>query len=308
MKWPRRIRCKTAFLFAAAGAVIASWMWLNPSHPERVHVRSKVLGEKRFLLVHLPPGYETGEESYPLLVLLDGGDQKQFSRDRTLYSRSREVLSRLEAEGLPRLILVGVGNRDRVRDMTPVRRPDIYAGGGGAGAFREFIETEIVPFVQARWRIANRRILYGESYGGLFVLDTLARGRQAFSDYIAVSPAVGVWPKGLNAAFQRRVSALSRVRSLFIVLGERDAPLVTNYAIPFFRRIDPFLPDGLRRRLDVLPGEGHNPRESLALGLRFVFSGESAPAASDGPRSRLSQADASPRRGSGPQRRQGGAK
>lgn len=294
MRTPRRINWQAVSLLAVAGAVIWLWIGLNPRHPERVDIRSKVLGENRFLLVHLPPGYGSGKDFYPLLVLLDGGDQKQFSGEKTLYSRSKEVLTRLESEGLPPLILVGIGNRDRVRDMTPVRRPDIYAGGGGARAFMEFIEAEVVPFVQKRWRIGKRRILYGESYGGLFVLDALARGRQAFSDYIAVSPAVGVWPEGLDAAFQRRSGAISQVRSLYIVQGEKDAPLVTNHSIPFFGKIDAFLPPGLRRRLDVLPGEGHNPQDSLELGLRFVFSRENTAPASNDPRTGLPWAGASP--------------
>ena len=306
MKMRRRTNWRAAAWLAVAGAVTWVWIWLNPRHPERVEIRSRALGEKRFLLVHLPPGYGSNKDSYPLLVLLDGGDQKQFSGDKTLFSRSREVLARLEAEGLPRLVLVGIGNRDRVRDMTPVRRPDIYAGGGGSMAFMEFIEAEVVPFVRKRWRIGNRRILYGESYGGLFVLDALARGRQAFSDYIAVSPTVGVWPEGLDAAFQRNSGAMSQVRSLTIVQGEDDAPLVTNHSLPFFGKIDALLPSGLRRRLDVLPGEGHNPQNSLELGLRFVFSGENTAATRSVPRTGLSRDDAGPREESGSQRRQGG--
>jgi Predicted hydrolase of the alpha/beta superfamily len=277
MKMPRRINWRAVFLLAVAGAVIWTWMWLNPRHPERVDILSKALGEKRFLLVHLPSGYGPGVDSFPLLVLLDGGDQKQFSGDKTLYSRAKEILARLEAEGLPPLILVGIGNRDRERDMTPVRRPDIYAGGGGARAFMEFIETEIVPFVENRWRIGSKRILYGESYGGLFVLDALARGRQVFTDYIAVSPAVGVWPDGLNAAFHHRFSAPSPVRSLYIVYGEKDAPLVGGYTIPFFREIDGILPGEMRRRLDILPKEGHNPENSLERGLLFIFSEKQEP-------------------------------
>jgi hypothetical protein len=305
MKMRRRTNWRAAAWLVVAGAVTWVWIWLNPRHPERVDIRSRALGEKRFLLVHLPPGYGSKKNSYPLLVLLDGGDQKQFAGDKTLFSRSREVLARLEAEGLPRLVLVGIGNRDRVRDMTPVRRPDIYAGGGGSMAFMEFIEAEVVPFVRKRWRIGNRRILYGESYGGLFVLDALARGRQAFSDYIAVSPTVGVWPEGLDAAFQRNFGAMSQVRSLTIVQGENDTSLVTNHAIPFFSKTDALLPSGLRRRLDVLPGEGHNPRNSLELGLRFIFSGENAAAAGNGPRTGRQGTVASPWQGSKRRRQQG---
>ena len=250
------------------------WFLLNPRHPDRVDIHSKVLGENRRLLVRLPVGYAAGKGSYPLIVLLDGGDQKQFSGDKPLYSRSKEVLAALEKEGLPPMILVGIANRDRERDMTPIQRPDIYAGGGGAKAFMEFIETEVLPFIERRWRIGSTRILYGESYGGLFVLDVLARGRQVFSDYIAVSPAVGVWPQGLAACFRRRFNQFFTPRSLYIVYGEKDAPLVAGYTVPLFREIEGILPAGSRRRLDILPKEGHNPVCSLERGLRYIFSRE----------------------------------
>jgi predicted alpha/beta superfamily hydrolase len=268
--FPRKVALMLAF---AAGALVGWWL-LNPGRPDRFRLYSKVLGESRHILVHLPEGYTQGFFAYPLLVLLDGGDQKQFSGDKPLYSRSREVLARLEREGLPPMILVGIANRDRVRDMTPIQRPDIYAGGGGAEAFMGFIEMEVLPYVESHWRINSTRILYGESYGGLFVLDALARGKQAFSDYIAISPTIGVWPQGLAEAFRRRFAGLCSIRSLFIVCGERDIPLVSGYAIDFFRAIEGFLPPGLRRRLEILPGEAHDPIRSLELGLRYVFSME----------------------------------
>ncbi len=274
MKMARLPDRKAVILFSAAAATALLWFLLNPRHPDRVDIHSKLLGENRSLLVRLPAGYAAGKSLYPLLVLLDGGDRKQFSGDEPLYSRSKKLLSGFEKEGYPPMILIGIANRDRERDMTPIQRPDIYAGGGGAKAFMEFIETEVMPFAERRWRIGPTRILYGESYGGLFVLDVLARGRQVFSDYIAVSPTVGVWPQGLAACFRRRSDRFFAARSLYIVYGEKDAPLVAGHTIPLFREIDAILPAGLRRRLDILPREGHNPSRSLELGLRFVFSGQ----------------------------------
>jgi len=277
MKMPKCPDMKLLALMFAAAAMLLAWLLLNPRHPDRIDIRSKALGENRYILVRVPDGYAAGKDSYPLVVLLDGGNQKQYSGDKPLYTRSKKVLEKLEDKGLPPMILVGIANRDRERDMTPVRRPDIYAGGGEAGAFREFIETEVVPFVAKRWRIGPTRILYGESYGGLFVLDTLARGRQVFTDYIAVSPAVGVWPKGLDDAFHRRFPSPSPAHSLYIICGERDAPLVNTYTPSFYQEIEDILPAGLHRRMDILPGKGHDPENSLELGLRFVFSKEGAP-------------------------------
>jgi hypothetical protein len=272
MKMARLPDGKAVTLLIAAAAMALLWFLLNPPHPDRVTIHSKELGENRSLLVRLPARYNAGKGSYPLLVLLDGGDRKQFAGDKPLYSRSKEVLAVLEKKGFAPMIMVGIDNRDRVRDMTPIQRPDIYVGGGGARAFMEFIETEVLPFAERRWRIGSTRILYGESYGGLFVLDALARGGQAFSDYIAVSPTIGVWPQGLADAFRRRFNRSSAARSLYIVYGEKDAPLVVGHTIPFLREIEGFLPSGFRKCLDILSNEGHNPSRSLELGLRFVFS------------------------------------
>ncbi len=273
---------RTLAVVGAAGACLAVGWWLmNPDRQDRWAVRSEVLDETRHILVRVPDGY-VDTARYPLVVLLDGGDQRQHSAEKPLYSRSVAVLAALEKEGLPRMIPVGVENTNRVRDMTPVVRPDLYVGGGGSLAFLTFIETELVPFVEARWHPGAVRILYGESYGGLLVLDALARGRRVFTDYIAVSPAIGVWPDGLNAALQQRMAADARFRaksgeagpatSLFIVYGDRDPALVTQYAPSIARLIEDERPPTLRFAMQVVPRAGHNPPESLERALRFVFS------------------------------------
>ena len=273
---------RTLAIGAGACVLVAVSFWLlNPSRPDRWAVPSDALNETRHVLVRLPSGYATSPRTYPLVVLLDGGDTRQHSADVPLYSRSVATLATLERDGLAPMILVGVENRNRVRDMTPVERPDIYVGGGGAPAFLRFIETELVPFVEARWRVGPTRILYGESYGGLFVLDAIARGRRIFSDYIAVSPTVGVWPEGLAAALHQRMSAdTSRATraadahstsSVFIIYGEKDASLVTDHMPSIARLIESERPAALRFGVEILPRAGHNPPGSLERGLRFVL-------------------------------------
>jgi predicted alpha/beta superfamily hydrolase len=244
-------------------------------------VPSEELGETRHVLVRLPDGYGASPRTYPLVVMLDGGDQRQYSAEVPLYSRSVAVVAALERNGLAPMILVGVENRNRVRDMTPVERPDLYVGGGGSPAFLRFLETELVPFVQTRWRVGPTRILYGESYAGLFVLDALARGRQVFTDYISVSPTVGVWPKGLAGVLRQRMSAdaspatragdLRSASSLFVIYGEKDAPLVTDFMPSITQLVEAEHPPTLRFGVEILPRAGHNPPESLERGLRFVF-------------------------------------
>jgi pimeloyl-ACP methyl ester carboxylesterase len=222
--------------------------------------------------------------------MLDGGDQRQYSAEVPLYSRSVAVLAALERDGLAPMILVGVENRNRVRDMTPVERPDLYVGGGGSPVFLRFLETELVPFVEARWRVGRTRILYGESYGGLFVLDAFARGRQVFTDYISVSPTVGVWPKGLAAALRQRMSAAASpatragephsTSTLFVIYGEKDASLVTDDMPSVAQLVETERPPTLRFGVEILPRAGHNPPH-----LRMVPLGHRGVPPVDGPSS-----------------------
>jgi enterochelin esterase-like enzyme len=278
-------------LIGAAFAILLLWRLLSPARPDRWAVPSEALGQTRHVLVHPPASGGAGSRGYPLLVLLDGGDQRQHSAEQTLYARSVAVLAAMQKDGMPPTLLVGVENRNRIRDFTPIERPDLYVGGGGALAFIRFLETELVPFVEARWPVGSRRILYGESYGGLLVLDALARGSGVFTDYIAVSPAVGVWPDGLAVALRERMGAPSAVaaraqtagatRNVFVVHGERDAPLVTEFTPPMVRLLEAGRPPTWRIGVEVLPGEGHNPPASLERGLRFLFAdpgGRRAPA------------------------------
>ena len=111
---------------------------------------SKALGQKRHLLVHFPRGYETTTADYPLVVLLDGGDRKRYSGETPLYTRTKAVPAALEAEGLPPMIVVGIKNRNRVRDLTPTESSDVHAGGDGSLVFMRFLEAEAVPYVEER--------------------------------------------------------------------------------------------------------------------------------------------------------------
>ncbi len=64
--------------------------------------------------------------------------------------------------------------------------------------------------------------------------------------------------------------------SVFVVYGERDAPLVTDFTPPVVAQIANERPRTWRLGAEVLPGAGHTPPEALARGLRFVFEAQKA--------------------------------
>ena len=158
--------------------------------PERVTIKSQVLGEERTILVRLPPGYaaRTGER-FPVLYMTDG--------DAHIQHTSGTVAFLARNARMPEMIVVGISNTDRTRDLSPTRverlpgNPNVrFPTSGGADKFLQFIETELIPHVESKYRTLPFRALAGHSLGGLFAIHAMVSKPELFNSYIAVSPAL----------------------------------------------------------------------------------------------------------------------
>ncbi len=151
-------------------------------------VNSRSLGQ-RTIYVATPDGYNSGESSYPILVMLDANDHRMFQ----LWIAQAAYLAG-NSPGFPPVIAVGIVNgRDRIHDMTPPATGSSvkdFKNAGGAAAFAEFIIDDVLPHVRARYRTLPGVYLIGHSAGGLFALDVAARRPAAFQGVIATSPAI----------------------------------------------------------------------------------------------------------------------
>jgi predicted alpha/beta superfamily hydrolase len=177
-------------------------------------VHSDALDRGLELFVKLPLSYERSELRYPVLYCLDA------NRSFPLYATMSLIL---ETPGLSsqEIVLVGVGyqvDSDRLRglaqwaawrtrDLTPVRDEETErfwtqrlsaitgdafpVGSGGAPQFLAALRDDVIPFVEANYRVLDTgRGLAGYSYGGLFVLYTLLRFPGLFERFFAGSPTM----------------------------------------------------------------------------------------------------------------------
>ena len=123
-------------------------------------VTSKVLGQERTINVWLPPGYAEGKASYPIVYLLDGGEFEDFHHITGLMQVGGMNGYTTEA------IVVGIASVDRKHDLTypsaSAEDRKILPTGGGSAAFRQFIATELQPWVNARYRTSGRTVIMGE--------------------------------------------------------------------------------------------------------------------------------------------------
>ena len=156
------------------------------SGPAKLTIKSSVLGEDRTILVRTPEGYETNKLAYPVLYMTDG--------DAHIAHTSSTIEFLARNGRMPEMIVVGITNTDRTRDLTPTKATGPNAAqfptAGGADNFLKFIETEVIPEIEKRYRVQPYRVLAGHSFGGLFAVHALITRPELFNSYVAVSPSL----------------------------------------------------------------------------------------------------------------------
>jgi predicted alpha/beta superfamily hydrolase len=155
---------------------------------EQFHLQSKVLAENRTYIVHTPGGYKGSKDAYPVLIVLDPEGH---------FALTVGAVDELSGNGrIPPMIVVGVTNTERTRDMTPSVPKTDFGGApwsgpaGSADKFLAFIADELLPTVEANYRTRHYRVLAGHSLGGLFAIYALINRPEVFNGYLAISPSL----------------------------------------------------------------------------------------------------------------------
>ncbi len=147
---------------------------------------SKTLDEYRKIWVHVPESVTNNKnKKYPVLIVLDGDSQ---------LLKIRAILQQLEGDKAPEMIIIGVDNStNRLRDLTPTKphnpSPASPVPGGGK-KFTQFIENELIPYIDGKYPTTPYRTLWGHSIGALLVLNSLFLHSDKFENYIAIEPSL----------------------------------------------------------------------------------------------------------------------
>lgn len=239
---------------------------------ESLTLASKLLAQDRVITVYLPPGYEKGEQRYPVIYLLDGGAAEDFHHITGIV----QVLT--ANNGMPPTIVVGIQNIERRHDLVGPSEVDedrkIAPNAGGAELFRRFIAEELKPAIAARYRTGAQSTFLGESLAGLFVVETFLKQPDLFDTYIAISPSLW-WndqqlPKQAAELMQRHDYA---GKTIYLTIANEGGAMragVDRFAAELQKRSN----GGLRSYFWPMAGESH--ATALHVGayraLRQLFS------------------------------------
>ncbi|MCH7525311.1 MAG: hypothetical protein IIC74_10005, partial [Bacteroidetes bacterium] len=219
---------------------------------------SEVTGEQQQLQVYLPENYtENTTIKYPVLYLIDGQNwfptgvslQKVFTSSETNY------------KSMPDFIVVGITTNWE-------KRRDFFSPKNTKNAI-DFIENEVIDFIDKNFRTSTERILFGWQFAGGFVINTLAEKPELFTGYLAAT-SVFFNPNVIDTL----LSEHKNLKSFLYVAGTKEdedtwikpmVDILTKKALRSF--------DWTYKEITAFGAFGHriSPIETISYGLRAYF-------------------------------------
>ncbi len=184
-------------------------------------IQSKELSEKRTLNIYLPEGYNKNDTvKYPVIYLLDGSADEDFIHIVGLVQFNNfDWINRV-----PKSIVVGIATVDRRRDFTYPTKIEAdkkkYPTTGHSDKFIAFIEKELQPFVEKKYRANASKTIIGQSLGGLLATEILLTKPTLFTKYVIVSPSLW-WDNGslLNLSSDMLQENFAQQTGVYIGVG-----------------------------------------------------------------------------------------
>ena len=181
------------------------------------HIESAEVGRGFHIYVRYPEGYDpAGAQRYPVVYLTDGDSLFPMLAPTQLFLHYDD--------GLPEVLMVGIAyggfdpavNRRNIDFQTPGANVE----QAGAGAFQRFLKAELIPLIESRYRAdPSRRILFGQSRGGAFVLYSAVTDPDLFWGRIASNPSL---TPGLESLLGAAAPAARGDLSVVLTSGTRD--------------------------------------------------------------------------------------
>lgn len=242
-------------------------------------IQSKELAEKRILNIYLPEGYNQNDTTkYPVIYLLDGSADEDFIHIVGLVQfNSFEWVNQL-----PKSIVVGIATVDRKRDFTFPTAIEgdkkRYPTTGHSDKFISFIEKELQPYIQAKYKTDANKTLIGQSLGGLLATEILIKKTTLFNKYIVISPSLW-WDNGslLNQDSEIKQNTFKQQTDVYIGVGKEG---LTPTEIPRVMEVDAnlltekikgFKNKNVKVYFDFLPQENHATIMHQAVSNSFKF-------------------------------------
>lgn len=240
------------------------------------YIRSAEIGRGYHIHVRYPEGYDpAAERTWPTVYLTDGDSLFPILAANHLFLHYDD--------GLPEALVIGIAyggfdpsvNRRNIDFQSP--GAGVTAEQAGAEAFQRFLRTDLIPLIERRYRSdPARRVLFGQSRGGAFVLYSAVTDPDLFWGRIASNPSI---TPGVESLLESAATAGQPDLGLVVVSGTRDRADLQAEAAQWLsvweaRPEKPWWLLGVR-----VEGGTHaaNATDAYRRGMNWLFGAEPAP-------------------------------
>ncbi len=197
----------------------------SPELTREFSIQSKANGATYGIKVGLPANYDPSVGKYATIYVLDGEEDFDF-----VSNQCKEITDKNAVE---HVLVVGIGyGKDRSIDYTPTK---ISSVTGGAPEFLNFIETQLIPEMEAQFgadTARSSRVILGHSYGGLFGAHVFCVDNELFGNYILLSPSL--WFDDLvSLQLEEDYREYNKDRSQLVFMGIGEAENLGRMQAPF---------------------------------------------------------------------------
>jgi predicted alpha/beta superfamily hydrolase len=252
------------------------------SSPSKVlTIHSTVLNEDRNVYIHFPKLDSSDlNKRFPVLYLMDG--ENHFE----LLAQYVDYLSRPDVSAIPKIIVVGIPNTKRVRDLTPTQsilnyegKPDTngrYKSSGGNEIFFDFLKKELMPIVESKYNTQPYKLFAGHSFGGISSINCMLTNPDMFDAYIAVSPSFWWDNEYLLKLTEKKLKKGSTLNKKFFYCNGNEGGKNSFFhkgLLKFHSIIVNKKMTGLSYKYNYYPNEMHMTVPIIAYldALRFIF-------------------------------------
>lgn len=149
-------------------------------------INSRILNTERKVLIYTPWEYENDSSLKCEVIYVFDAQAREY------FDNVHSALPFLNNSQFP-MIVVGIVSKERNDDFLPLnehpeKRKDYDDNPGGADRFIDFLNDELFPYVESKYRTLPKRIAVGHSNGATFILYCLFKNPNVFDACIAISP------------------------------------------------------------------------------------------------------------------------
>lgn len=240
---------------------------------EKILFQSDFFDHDKPIRIYLPASYESSTKVYPVLYVTDAEEQFAMAAGVEPFLSDTMVT--------PELIIVGIPHANRNEELTPVPYIDsdteslhsrIFAGSGQADRLNSFIKEELIPYMDANYRTAPFRVLFGHSLGGLHATHLYLTEPGLFQSYIASDPSLW-YNNRLCNKIAAEIPAGSEVFNSFLFLSGADIPMMVKTTKAFYQKIKKKAQAGMGAEFRHYTDDNHMtvPLKTLTDGLIYSF-------------------------------------